>query len=71
MNREKDYEIFQCDATSVYHTGSGRDYMVTYRGIRCGHLTIHRSGYMDWTFTVGLPRPSDSTQRRLVASVDA
>ena len=66
---KKNYELHRCDETSTYHTGKGRSYMVTYRGARIGHLDIHSSGYLDWSYIAGQPRPSTTTQRRLVRSV--
>ena len=65
-----DYELNRCDETSPYHTGKGRSYIVTYRGRLIGHLDIHSSGYLDWSFNAEAGRvPSATTQRRLVRSV--
>lgn len=63
------YEISRIDETSPLHTGFRLAYAITYRGRLVGHLDIHGSGYRDWSFAAGQPRPSSSTQRRLVSSV--
>jgi hypothetical protein len=64
------YEITAADATSPYHSGKGRSYVVTYRGRLIGHLDIHASGYRDWQFNAGAgPVPSATTQQRLLKSV--
>jgi hypothetical protein len=69
-NRKRaDFGLSRCDETSPYHTGKGRSYVVTYRGQMIGHLDIHTNGYRDWSFTAGQPRPSRTTQGRLVKTV--
>ena len=65
----RDFALDRCDETSPYHTGKGRHYVVTFRGRLIGHLDVHTSGYLDWSFTAGQKMPSQSTQRRLVASI--
>ena len=69
MKRSKaDYAIARIDETSPMHTAH-LCYVITYRGRLIGHLDIHGSGYRHWSFTPGQPRPSQTTQRRLAASV--
>ena len=64
----KSYALERCDETSPYHTGKGRSYIVTYRGRFIGHLDIHSSGYLDWSFN-SEAQPSATTQQRLARSV--
>lgn len=68
MSKRADYEIHRIDETSPLHSGFQFCYMITFRGRRVGSLDIHGNGYRDWTFIAGQPRPSLSTQRKLVSS---
>ena len=66
----RSYALKRCDETSPYYTGKGRSYIVTYRGRLIGHLDIHSSSYLDWSFNVEAGHiPSRSTQDRLVRSM--
>lgn len=47
----------------------GGVYAVLRSGKKCGELTIHRSGFAEWSFLATDARPSQTTQRRLLADV--
>lgn len=69
MAKIPDFEIHRIDSASPLSTGMEYDYLVTYRGRTVGQVAVHSTGYKDWSFSVGQPRPSLATQRRLMRSV--
>lgn len=69
MHTQPDYKLERIDETSPLYTGVRRCYEVTCRGQYVGQLSIHADGYRDWSYIPGCPRPSASTQQRLLKSV--
>lgn len=55
---------------TIWTTQARRDhYAILRNGIEVGTMTKARSGYVDWSFSTNYPRPSVSTQRRLLAEI--
>lgn len=46
-------------------------YSVLRNGAKIGSLDVRAGGYRDWSFCAGLPRPSQTTLRRLARDVEA
>lgn len=55
----------------VWTTRPERDgtHAVVRGGIKYGEVSIHASGYVDWSFCAGSPRPSAKVRKALAAAI--